>query len=192
MLLFLTVDELTGRNGKIENLILKMAEGNTDALGELYEMIKTDVYAFCLSKTGNVEDAEDATEDAFVRIYKYARLYKPCGKPMAWVFTVAVNILKRQRTLKGRHISYDDAIQDTEDESEGIEDSLVKSSFLKWLMSSLDEVSRTVLVMHAVSGLKHREIAKILDMPLATVLSKYNRAIKKLNEKARREGAPNE
>lgn len=188
----MTACEVSDRNGKIEDLILKMAEGDTEALGSLYEEIKTDVYAFCLSRAQNVEDAEDVCEDTFVRIYKYARLYTPKGKPMAWVFTVAQNILKRHKAIKARHISYDDAIADTADDTQGIEDSLADSSFLKWLISSLDELSRSVLVMHAVSGLKHREIAKILDMPLATVLSKYNRAIKKLRKLAEEGGKPDE
>lgn len=192
MLLFLTACEICDRNGKIEDLILKMAKGDTEALGSLYEEIKTDVYAFCLSRAQNVEDAEDICEDTFVRIYKYARLYTPKGKPMAWIFTVAQNILKRHKAIKARHISYDDAIADTVDESQGIEEALSERSFLKWLISSLDEQSRSILVMHAVSGLKHREIAKILDIPLATVLSKYNRAIKKLKNMAEGGGKSDE
>ena len=192
MLLFLTACEASDRNGKIEDLILKMAKGDTEALGSLYEEIKTDVYAFCLSRAQNVEDAEDICEDTFVRIYKYARLYTPKGKPMAWIFTVALNILKRHKAIKARHISYDDAISDTVDESQGIEEALSERSFLKWLISSLDELSRSILVMHAVSGLKHREIAKILDIPLATVLSKYNRAIKKLKNMAEGGGKSDE
>ena len=44
----------------------------------------------------------------------------------------------------------------------------------------LNEEEREVVVLHLVSGLKHREIAKMLDKPLSTILSKYNRAIAKL------------
>ena len=50
------------------------------------------------------------------------------------------------------------------------------------LLNTLDENERQIVVLHAVSGLKHREIASMLNMPLATVLSKYNRAIKKLQK----------
>jgi len=44
----------------------------------------------------------------------------------------------------------------------------------------LTEEERTIVLLHAVSGFKHREIAQFLSKPLATVLSKYRRAIKKI------------
>ena len=47
----------------------------------------------------------------------------------------------------------------------------------------ISDEERNILILHAVSGLKHREIAKMLEMPLATVLSKYNRAIKKIKKR---------
>jgi RNA polymerase sigma-70 factor (ECF subfamily) len=47
-------------------------------------------------------------------------------------------------------------------------------------MKHLSDQERQIVVLHAVSGLKHREIAAALNLPLPTVLSKYNRALKKL------------
>ena len=46
--------------------------------------------------------------------------------------------------------------------------------------SKLNEQERQILMLHAVTGLKHREIAEIMGIPLATVLSKYARSLKKL------------
>ncbi|MDE6108593.1 MAG: helix-turn-helix domain-containing protein, partial [Oscillospiraceae bacterium] len=43
-----------------------------------------------------------------------------------------------------------------------------------------DEEERQIILLHAVSGLKHREIAELLEKPLSTVLSKYNRGLKKM------------
>ena len=45
---------------------------------------------------------------------------------------------------------------------------------------SLDE--RNLIILHDVSGLKHKEIAELLDMPLGTVLARYNRSIRKLQK----------
>ena len=56
----------------------------------------------------------------------------------------------------------------------------MQSEFLRELMRTLTPEEREVVVLHAVSGLKHREIAALLDQPLSTVLSRYNRAIKRL------------
>ena len=50
------------------------------------------------------------------------------------------------------------------------------------LLDSLDSQERRIVVLHAVTGLKHREIAALLELPLSTVLSKYSRSLKKLRK----------
>ena len=47
-------------------------------------------------------------------------------------------------------------------------------------LATLGEEERRIILLHAVTGLKHREIAALLELPLSTVLSKYNRALKKM------------
>ena len=47
-------------------------------------------------------------------------------------------------------------------------------------LAILGDQERKIVMLHAISGLKHREIAELLELPLATVLSKYHRALKKL------------
>ena len=47
-------------------------------------------------------------------------------------------------------------------------------------MELLSDEERQIVILHAVAGFKHRETAKFLALPLSTILSKYNRAIKKL------------
>ncbi len=58
---------------------------------------------------------------------------------------------------------------------------------LKAALDILKEDERQIVLLHASAGLKHREIAADLQMPLATVLSKYNRAMKKLKQYLREE-----
>ena len=53
---------------------------------------------------------------------------------------------------------------------------------LQFLLGILSDEERQIVILHAVSGMKHREIAALLDRGLSTVLSKYNRAIKKLRK----------
>ena len=53
---------------------------------------------------------------------------------------------------------------------------------LEALLKSLQDTERQILVLHALSGMKHREIASLLQIPLPTVLSKYHRAVKKLGK----------
>ena len=191
MFALLTVDELVSRDLEIERLLLRIAndDGKREAFGRLYELISTDVYAYALSKTGDEADAEDITEECFVKIYKFAPQYKPKGKPMAWIFTVAINLFKRQRIIKSRHIALDDEMgENLKDDSISPESIAVNNDLVNILLKTLTDSERDVVIMHAVSGLKHREIARLLDEPLSTVLSRYNRAIKKLKEKCEKGG----
>ena len=47
-------------------------------------------------------------------------------------------------------------------------------------LATLGEEERRIILLHAVTGLKHREIAALLELPLSTVLSNFNRALKKM------------
>ena len=80
--------DLNEKSTLIEKCIANIAMGSTAALGELYSLIKGDVYAYALSKLANKQNAEDITHDTFVQIYKNAPAYKPQGKPLAWIFTI--------------------------------------------------------------------------------------------------------
>ena len=60
------------------------------------------------------------------------------------------------------------------------EESTMDKIVLQQCMSRLKDDERQILVLHAVAGFKHREIAELLDLALPTVLSKYHRALHKL------------
>lgn len=171
-------DGVHSRDREIEKLIAGLADGDIEALDGLYRLISTDIYAYALSRTVSRENAEDITHDTFVQIYKNAKLYKPRGKPMAWIITIELNLIRRRANLDKRVTELDDSVgvEIHEDFSEKI----INSEFLRYVMRILDTEEREIISLHIVSGLKHREIAALLNKPLSTVLSKYNRALKKL------------
>jgi len=185
------MDKITTKqkNKIIEESILSLANGNIDSMDILYEIIKNDIYAFALSKTCNKFDADDILQDTFIRIYENAKLYKPQGKPLAWIFTIESNIINRYFQLRNRNenISDDAIINTVSDSSVNTQERLIKNEYLKKLLNNLNEFEKEVISLHVVSDLKFREIAKILGKPLSTVLSKYNRAIKKLQKIAKEE-----
>ena len=184
MLCAISQEKAKEKNREAERAILRMSSGELEAMGELYELIKADAFAFALSRTSSIEDAEDITHETFVQIWKCAKQYKPMGKPLSWVFAIEMNMIRRQYNLRKRVIPL------VEYESIADEDEfahrVIENEFLRQLMCSLDEEERTIISLHAVSGLKHREIAELMKKPLSTILSKYNRAIKKLQEKAQK------
>ena len=69
-----------------------VAAGSTEALERLYNTAKAAVYSYSLSVLRNVQDAEDVLHDCFVNIFTAAAGYRPHGKPLAWIITIAKNL----------------------------------------------------------------------------------------------------
>lgn len=179
-------DELASKDEKIERALSQIATGDTDAMGTLYELVSTDVYAYALSKCQNREWAEDLMHDTFVQIYKNARQYHSYGKPLAWIFTIELNLFRRMRVTESRVGQLDDEIELAAEDSD-FSERVVNQQFIIELFSILEEDEREIISLHIVSGLKHREIATLMKKPLSTVLSRYNRALKKLQLKVTEE-----
>lgn len=166
---------------RLEKLIADVAEGQASALEQLYDSIKTPVYSYALSLTKNAFDAEDVTHDCVVKVYQSSATYKANGKPMAWILTIAKNLCytKFNAAKKVVDLSEEDWQNMFASRSDmDAEDRLVVSACLK----ILSDEERQAVVLHAVGGLKHREIAKMTDLSLSTVLSRYNRALDKLKK----------
>lgn len=182
----LTDDMICSKNEQIEKLIKRLSNGRVEAMDELYSLIKTDIYAFALSKVGNSHDAEDILQDTFVQVYKYAASYKPQGKPLAWIFTIAANLANRKFQVSQRYTNFDEDLEEKPDGTH-FESDVVDNEFIRQIMKILNNEEQQIVVLHIVSGLKHIEIAKLLGKPLSTVLSRYNRAIKKLQKSVKEE-----
>lgn len=164
-----------------DDLFKKIAENDMAAFEEFFYMTERSIYVFVLSILRNHEDALDVVQDTYLKILAAAHLYRAMGKPMAWVFTIARNLsVSKLRSKK----------QITDTQIEEIEGSpsffyITKSEdkfVLQAAFKILNEQEREIILLHAISGLPHREIAKNLEMPLSTALSKYHRGLKKLRK----------
>ena len=177
------------QDGVIENYIAKIAAGDQETLTLLYQQTSAAVYGFALSILKNKQDAEDVLQDTYIQIWNAAGGYTPKGKPLAWIFTITRNlalmrIREQSRTVTIEPESWQSLFAD--EPAVTSEDQLVLAS----LMETLSDQERQIVVLHAAAGLKHREIAKLLELPLPTVLSKYRRALSKLKTKLEGDDAP--
>lgn len=164
-----------------EEWISSIAQGDMQALEKLYYASYQAVYAFLLSILKNQHDAEDILQDTFINIKNGAHLYKPSGKPLAWIFTIAKNLAYRKIQREAAHEATSfELLENSLDFSkvENCEDRLA----LQGAFSVLSDEERQIVLLHANTGMKHREISKLLKIPLSTVLSKYRRGLKKLKD----------
>ncbi|WP_368013996.1 RNA polymerase sigma factor [Intestinimonas massiliensis (ex Afouda et al. 2020)] len=190
MFLLMSMEELARAQrpeGRLEERLLPLVgQGDSEAFEVLYRSTEKAVYALALSILRNPHDAEDIVQETYLKVRAAAHLYVPQGKPLAWLFTITKNLCRD--LLRGQ--------SRTEAAPDGAEDDLRFSYVsdptdrlvLETALKALGEEERQVVLLHAASGLKHREIARDLGLPLSTVLSRYSRALKKLQRYLTEEG----
>ncbi len=172
-----------------EELLKRVGAGDIDAFRQLYHNTDRTVYSFILSILKNPQDAEEVMQETYLKIWTSAASYHSQGKPLAWIFTIARNLCyMRFRDLKRQaDLGLDELNGEETGELCLPLENLADAMVLRSALEILKEDERQIVLLHASAGLKHREIAADLQMPLATVLSKYNRAIKKLKQYLREE-----
>ncbi len=158
---------------RLDNLMKEVTQGSERAFEELYEGMKRGVFALAYSYLRNYEDAEDVLQQTFLTVKRKAYLYRVGTNARAWIFQIAKNtaldeLRKRKQRKEGELLR-----------EEGVETPVV---FLDELTARLSEEEREIVIMHAVWGYKHKEIAEEKGLPLGTVTWKYNEAIKKLRK----------
>ncbi len=161
--------------------ITDIANGDREALKKLYSAVYRSVYGFALSITKNTHDAEDVLQETVLSVYEKSDSYTPQGKPMAWIFTIARNHALSKLREHSRKSGLNEN-SDLDDDAFMTVDDADSRIVLKAALSVLDDEERQIVMLHATAGMKNREIAEALQIPLGTVLSKYHRAIKKLRQ----------
>lgn len=165
---------------RIEHCIGEIARNaSNESAEELYLLTKDAVYGYALSILKNTHDAEDVFHDCFLSVYRSAQNYVPNGKPMAWIFTVARNLCLSKLRARSRFSQIPEEDWENYLESNeriSPEDKIVLEHCLK----DLADDERDILLLHVLSGMKHREIAELTDRHLSTILSKYHRTLRKM------------
>lgn len=162
-----------------QELMSKIASGEKDAFHQLYQETAQSVYGFALSIVKNKQDAEDILQETFIKIRENAARYKSRGKLMSWILTITRNLaMDRLRGYQRTTCCDEETLENMPDFSNICDIELRLT--LQEAICILRDDERQILLLHAVSGLKHREIADLLNKPLASVLSRYHRSLKKL------------
>lgn len=165
-----------------DRLLLLMKRGDQEAFRKLYEMTAKGIYSYALSILRHPQDAEEVMQDTYLAAWNQVKQYQTEGKPMAWLLTIARNLCYMRLRRQKDHpcISLEELEEETPGElCVGIELAPEKQVLLDAL-SRLPQEERRIVLLHDAGGMKHREIAEYLQCPLPTVLSKYRRALKKL------------
>jgi RNA polymerase sigma factor (sigma-70 family) len=161
---------------------LHQTENSIDNLTEfknLFNEHKKHVFAMALSILRDFELSEDVLQEVFIRLFQHLK-HNEITNIKAWLIRVSRNMAldvyrKKKRELTGFDDDYFERVHYFS------EDPLEKMVLAKYL-ALLDSEERQIVILKEISGMKHKEIAKIIEKPLGTVLWKYSIALKKLRK----------
>lgn len=175
-------------------LMVAFQEGDEEAFRELYERHAHALINFCHKMCYDRDIAEDMAQETFLRIIRSRNSYRPEAAFTTYLYTVAKNLwIDRYRSLKAapKPVSADQPVGDGDttlgESVEGREEGPVKqvadreaARLVQAAIEELPEAQRLVFVLAEAQGLKYREIADILEVPVGTVKSRMNAAVTRL------------
>jgi RNA polymerase sigma-70 factor (ECF subfamily) len=138
---------------------------------KLYETYRSRVFSTAYRMLSNRTDAEDVTQDVFVKVFKKLKSFRGDSAVSTWIYRIAVNScldFRRRRRLR-QAVSLD----------EGMEIGSTPLSVTRLIESALPRMAegyRQVFILHDIQGLKHKEIGKILGITDGASKSQLHRA----------------
>jgi RNA polymerase sigma-70 factor (ECF subfamily) len=185
-------------SGEEAHLVARCLAGDEKAYRELVERYQAQVYSLAMRMVRRAEDAEDLTQETFVRMFRALSRYDPSRPFAAWLFTIAsrlcidhirrrkvglVSLTQRERNSEEE---YDIEVEDPGLKPDEVATHAEESRRTAELIDSLPPHYRIVVILRHVQDLSYEEIATALQLPLGTVKARIHRARELL--KARIEG----
>jgi RNA polymerase sigma-70 factor (ECF subfamily) len=164
--------------------------GDIAAFELLYQAYKHPVFKLCLKKTGDVHDAEDLTQEVFVRVYRKVNGFRGDAAFSSWLYRVTLNIImmhfrkRRTQDLSKRKFgaSFTAGLSHDDDVPRHARYHPVDHIALERAISGLGQGSRRAVVLHDIEGMSYREIARDFGVPTNTSKSQVWRAHREMRQ----------
>lgn len=170
-------------------LVAAAKEGDSDAFSELFKATSTEVYTLAFRLTGNQEDANDVTQEAYLRAWRSLKRFRGDSRFSTWMFRVTVNCamshLARRNKTSHEELPDDTGMADERPEADPA--TMAEAGALRdRLTSALADLPprlRAVVVLRDVYDLPHDAIAAELGITEAAAKVRLHRARRKLRER---------
>ena len=167
--------------------IRRAKRADARAFEALYRLHVDKVYGLCLRMTGNVSEAEDCAQEAFILAWNKMTKFRGDSAFSTWLHRITVNaVLGRIRKSKREHDRIQ-AVADTEP-ARVVTDDTGELRDLAEAIDRLPEGARHVFVLHAVYGYSHDETAGMLDIATGTSEAQMHRARRLLAQQLEEQG----
>ena len=171
-------------------LLGRIAAGDREAFGALYDLYSKPLFAFALRVLGNAPDAEDVLQEVFVQIWEKAGQFNEAeGRPFSWAAAMTRNkSIDRLRSHQRRNRLVEEATESGVAEpaaptpAPGIGLGADETTRVRSAVSTLPEDQRRAIEMAFFGGLTHHEIAEKLCEPLGTIKARIRRGMLRLRD----------
>jgi RNA polymerase sigma-70 factor (ECF subfamily) len=168
---------------ELETLVAQCRAGDEVAWEALVRRLQGRVYALCYHYMRNREEARDVAQEAFIRIYRGFPRFDESGNFMAWTVRIARNCcfdrLRKLRISPTEHaVDVDDPNRHVElaSTAERLDEREARHDLLQRALEGMSAIHREMILLKDIQGLKQREIAALLAIPLGTVKARSTRA----------------
>ncbi len=161
----------------LEHIIEEFKVGNYTSFDEFYLETNKQLYVYIYDIVRNRQTSEDILQETYMKFLNSIDKYQKNTSYFNFLVTIARNLAINEYNKQKRIVHDEDYIYARPDDAKH------KENDLFYLLDYLEEKEREIVILHLVDNLKFKEIVKLKQMPLGTVLWLYNKAIKKLKRK---------
>jgi len=176
----------TDANARDLALMVLIGQGDHTAFAELVERHQHAVVGTVAKMLGNASEAEDISQQVFLRVWRHAKRYRPEAKFTTYLFTITRNLVfnETRRRSRKKEVSADEreenshtliaANPDRQPDAELLQEELRRA--VDAAIAQLPEAQRLAVVLRRYEQMPYEEIAKVLDITVSAVKSLLFRA----------------
>lgn len=184
-----------GSSPLLSSLVVRARNGDAEAFEEIVIRFERQVLGIATRLLGNSDDARDAAQEVFLRLYKYLRRFDEARELSPWLYRLTVNVCRDI----GRNRRSASTLSFEQEQAQGALDHLTsrhdieaevrvaeERGIINAALATLSEKERAAIVLRDIAGLETREVARILCSSESTVRSQISTArvkIKKYRDK---------
>jgi RNA polymerase sigma-70 factor (ECF subfamily) len=172
-------------------LLSEAQAGDHQAFARIYSQHKRRIYSLCLRMVGDIAEAEDLTQEAFLQLHRKIATFRGDSAFSTWLHRLAINVVLMHLRRKNLSlVSLDEAMEPSPDDgpgrSFGAADLNLAGSIdrlaLEHAVADLPAGYRLIFILHDIEGYEHNEIASMLDCSIGNSKSQLHKARLKLRE----------
>lgn len=155
----------------LELLIKKAISNDRVAQNKLYELLAARMFPVCLRYSKSREEAEEILQESFIKMFTHLKQYRNDGSFEGWVRKIVVNTALQKLREKARSYPIVNIIEEISEQTSVSENNTYSNIGFKVLLELIQKLPPTyqmVFNLYVFEGLKHKEIAKLLNISEGT------------------------